>query len=111
MSFYQPGEVIYSWVPHDDNPRKMKPRPVLVLTIESDTVYKVLKITKTNRTGELAGDWILKTSPRGKAMGLRADSFLNKSTIIDLRASLIVKRDSPWGEDPNIDDVLEELGL
>jgi len=34
-----PGEVVWAWVPYEDDPTKGKDRPVLVIAVEGDEVF------------------------------------------------------------------------
>ena len=106
MSFYQPGEVIRAYFPFDE-PTGGKPRPVLILDIESDQLYKCCMITSTDRTGKCKGEWILKDSTLGKALGLDRNSFINLDNIKLIPRSLVEALKSPQGEYPDFDDFLQ----
>lgn len=110
MSFYQPGEVIRAYFPFD-GPRGGKPRPVLILEIESDQLYKYAMITGTNRTGECKGEWVSEVSSLGMSMGLDKASFINLDNIKSIPRSLIEALKSPQGIYPEFDDFIDRHGL
>ncbi|HKK60983.1 MAG TPA: hypothetical protein VJ951_00395 [Bacteroidales bacterium] len=109
MAFYNPGTVVYAYFPFEENPARVKPRPTEIIAIESDREYRVLKITSTDRSKKIKGDWILDTSDRGRKMGLRNPSFLDKSKTFIIDKALIIEKRSPMGDDPEIDSVIEDL--
>ena len=111
MSFYQPGEVIWARLPYQDNPAKSKIRPVLVLSIESETLVKVSKITKTNYSKKYRGVWIEHDSSVGKEMGLNCDSFIDLDTIVIIPTSNIIGLKSPVGEYHELDELLRKFRI
>ncbi len=48
-----PGEVVWAWVPFEDDPRQGKDRPVLVLAVEGDDVL-VLPMTSKDHDRDAA---------------------------------------------------------
>ncbi len=110
MSFYQPGEVIRAYFPFD-GPKGGKPRPVLILEIESDQFYKCAMITGTNRTGECNGEWVSQVSSLGRSMGLDKSSFINLGNIKSIPRSLIEALKSPMGVYPDFDDFMARHDL
>jgi mRNA-degrading endonuclease toxin of MazEF toxin-antitoxin module len=70
---YKRGDVVTLEFPYKENRTITKPRPVVILeTFVKDECY-VCKVTKTNRTGQLSGRWVLKESEEGKLMGIDYD--------------------------------------
>ncbi len=41
-----PGEVVWTWVPYEDDPARGKDRPVLVLALEGDDVVALMLTSK-----------------------------------------------------------------
>ena len=81
---FKAGAIIVARVDFKDSPTpQYKNRPVMVISFQDD-YYTVAPITGTNRTNICLGKWIIKDSPTGVAMGLRKDSFINMSAIINL---------------------------
>ncbi len=80
-----PGEVVWTWVPYEDDPARGKDRPVLVLALEGPTVVGLMLTSKDhdrdaaaeNRHGRVwldvgTGGW----DPRGRASEVRLDRVL-----------------------------------
>ena len=84
-----PGEVVWTWVPYEDDPRRGKDRPVLVLAIEGRTVVALMLTSKDHdrdaadeaRHGRVwldvgAGGW----DPRDRPSEVRLDRVLRLPT-------------------------------
>lgn len=110
MPNYQPGEVIRAYFPFD-GPKGGKPRPVLILAIESERYYRCAKITGTDMTGKCKGEMVSNISALGRAMGLNKPSYINLDNIKDIPLSLIDALKSPQGEYPDFDDFLDRHGI
>ncbi|MBO0899976.1 type II toxin-antitoxin system PemK/MazF family toxin [Cellulomonas sp. zg-ZUI222] len=80
-----PGEVVWTWVPYEDDPRRGKDRPVLVLAVEDATVVALMLTSKDHdrdaadeaRHGRVwldvgSGAW----DPRGRPSEVRLDRVL-----------------------------------
>ncbi len=58
-----PGEIVWTWVPFEENDGRGKDRPVLVVAAEPAGTYLVVQLTSKNHTGEGdfmpvgSGDW------------------------------------------------------
>lgn len=75
-----PGEVVWAWVPYEDDPTRGKDRPVLVIAVEGDAVFGLPMTSKDHdrdaqqeaRAGRLwmdvgSGSW----DPRGRPSEVR----------------------------------------
>jgi hypothetical protein len=51
-----PGEVVWTWVPFEENDGRGKDRPVLVVAVESAGTYLAVPLTSKNHGGE--GDYV-----------------------------------------------------
>ncbi len=51
-----PGEVVWTWVPFEENGRRGKDRPVLVVAVESAGTYLAVQLTSKDHDGE--GDFV-----------------------------------------------------
>jgi hypothetical protein len=81
---FKPGAVILAKVFFKDaDPGTFKTRPVLVISFQ-DNFYTVAPITGTNKSNICLGKWIIKDSATGVEMGLKKDSFINMSGIINI---------------------------
>ncbi|MCC2336607.1 type II toxin-antitoxin system PemK/MazF family toxin [Cellulomonas wangsupingiae] len=80
-----PGEVVWTWVPYEDDPRRGKDRPVLVLAVEGPTVVALMLTSRDHdrdaadeaRHGRIwldvgPGGW----DPRGRPSEVRIDRLL-----------------------------------
>lgn len=80
-----PGEVVWTWVPYEDDPAQGKDRPVLVLAVEGATVVALMLTSRDHdrdaaaeaRHGRIwldvgAGGW----DPRGRPSEVRLDRVL-----------------------------------
>ncbi len=50
-----PGEVVWAWVPYEDDPSRGKDRPVLVLDVDGDTVH-ALQMTSRDHDRDAAAE-------------------------------------------------------
>lgn len=80
-----PGEVVWAWVPYEDDPTQGKDRPVLVIATEGDSVFGLPMTSKDHdrdaeqeaRAGRLwmdvgSGPW----DPRGRPSEVRLNRLL-----------------------------------
>jgi hypothetical protein len=51
-----PGEVVWTWVPYEDDPRQGKDRPVLVVGRKGGTVFGLMLSSQSDRDGQR--DWL-----------------------------------------------------
>jgi hypothetical protein len=47
-----PGEVVWTWVPYEDDPSQGKDRPVLVVGRRGSTVYGLMLSSRAERSGQ-----------------------------------------------------------
>ena len=47
-----PGEVVWTWVPFEENDGRGKDRPVLVVATEAGNTYLAVQLTSKNHAGE-----------------------------------------------------------
>ena len=78
---YQPGDVVFCKFPYEENPKLFVDRPGLILSLLADGRYRIVKITKVNKSDKYPGLWIKMNSSEGRAMRLSYDSFINLSRI------------------------------
>lgn len=67
------------------------------------------QITRTNRVGQIKGEWIDENSAEFNQMGIRESSFINLENILTVPASLI--KYGPIGSYPNIEKLLAIHGM
>jgi mRNA-degrading endonuclease toxin of MazEF toxin-antitoxin module len=54
-----PGEVVWTWVPYEDDPRQGKDRPVVVIGSTADGRLAVVPLTSRDHEGRRgAGSWV-----------------------------------------------------
>ena len=99
---YKRGDVVTLEFPYKENRTITKRRPVVILEIFVKDECYVCKVTKTNRSGQLPGKWVLKDSPDGKIMGLDNDSFVSSSDTITVKMGVIKAK---IGECPFIEEI------
>ena len=105
------GEIVWTWVPFQDNPERGKDRPVLVVGVEGDTLLGLMMTSKDHdrdaedeaRWGRHwmdigAGDWDV----RRRASEVRVD------TVLRLDASR-VRREGAVLDRSCFDAVIDEL--
>jgi len=83
----------------------MKIRPGLVVSIDSETIYVICKITKTDRSDRFPGEWVPLGSQLQSEMGLHEGSFIDISNIKQIPRSLIRGK---MGEYPEWEDFYEK---
>lgn len=73
-----PGEIVWTWVPYEDDPRQGKDRPVLVVGRNGGTVFGLMLSSQSDRNGQQhwlplgAGSW----DRDGRPSWLRLDRVL-----------------------------------
>jgi len=82
MSVYQPGDVVIVVFAYTEGGQLVgKKRPGVILKEGSKLAFAIIQVTTKNRSETNKGLWVKKDSDRGKAMNLRADSFINLEVI------------------------------
>jgi hypothetical protein len=88
-----PGEVVWTWVPYEDDPRQGKDRPVLVVGRESRTLFGLMLSSQDDRDGQphwLAlgdGAWDRDLRPSwvrlDRVLTMREDSIRREGAVLD----------------------------
>jgi hypothetical protein len=103
---YDPGDVLTVYYPFREDPARFTRRPALFIRDNKNGTYKMCQITRTNRTGEIKGEWIDKSSKEYKEMGLKMPSFINLENILDVPKSMVL-----WGPIGKYEDIERLLEL
>jgi PemK-like, MazF-like toxin of type II toxin-antitoxin system len=88
-----PGEIVWTWVPYEDDPRQGKDRPVLVVGRESRTLFGLMLSSQTDRDGQPhwlalgSGAWDNDNRPSwvrlDRVLTMREDSIRREGAILD----------------------------
>ncbi|MDG4797850.1 type II toxin-antitoxin system PemK/MazF family toxin [Micromonospora sp. WMMD1082] len=88
-----PGEIVWTWVPYEDDPRQGKDRPVLVVGRHSRTLFGLMLSSQRDRQGErhwLAlgpGEWDRDQRPSwvrlDRVLTMREDSIRREGAVLD----------------------------
>ncbi|MFY1675298.1 type II toxin-antitoxin system PemK/MazF family toxin [Plantactinospora sp. WMMB334] len=88
-----PGEIVWTWVAYEDDPRQGKDRPVLVVGRVSRTLFGLMLSSKSDRDGQrhwLAlgpGEWDRDNRPSwirlDRVLTMREDSIRREGAILD----------------------------
>jgi PemK-like, MazF-like toxin of type II toxin-antitoxin system len=88
-----PGEVVWTWVPYDDDPRQGKDRPVLVVGRHSRTLYGLMLSSRSDRDGQRhwfplgSGAWDGGRRPSwvrlDRVLTMREDSIRREGAVLD----------------------------
>jgi hypothetical protein len=73
-----PGEVVWTWVPFEENDGRGKDRPVLVVAVESAGTYLAVQLTSKDHDGE--GDFV--SVGAGGRDGGQRPSWVNLDRVI-----------------------------
>ncbi len=76
-----PGEVVWTWVPFEENDGRGKDRPVLVVAVESAGTYLAVQLTSKDHDGE--GDFV--SVGAGGWDGENRPSWVNLDRVIRVR--------------------------
>lgn len=87
-----PGEIVWTWVPYEDDPRQGKDRPVLVVGRHSRTLFGLM-LSSQDRQGErhwLAlgpGEWDRERRPSwvrlDRVLTMREDGIRREGAVLD----------------------------
>jgi PemK-like, MazF-like toxin of type II toxin-antitoxin system len=105
-----PGEIVWTWVPYEDDPRQGKDRPVLVVGRESRTLYGLMLSSQHDRDGQR--DWLALGSGAwddggrpswvrlDRVLTMREDSIRREGAVLDRtrfdRVSQALRRGYGW---------------
>jgi hypothetical protein len=89
-----PGEVVWTWVNYEDDPRQGKDRPVLVVGRESRTLFGLMLSSQHDRDGQrnwLAlgpGTWDAENRPSwvrlDRVLTMREDNIRREGAVLDV---------------------------
>ncbi|HEX3712799.1 MAG TPA: type II toxin-antitoxin system PemK/MazF family toxin [Trebonia sp.] len=77
-----PGEVVWTWVPYEENDGRGKDRPVLVVAVEPAGTYLAVQLTSKDHDGE--GDYV--PVGAGRWDGEHRPSWVNLDRVIRVHA-------------------------
>ncbi|WP_036375616.1 type II toxin-antitoxin system PemK/MazF family toxin [Micromonospora sp. ATCC 39149] len=88
-----PGEVVWTWVPYEDDPRQGKDRPVLVVGRSSRTLFGLMLSSQGERDGQRhwlslgPGAWDRDNRPSwvrlDRVLTMREDSIRREGAVLD----------------------------
>lgn len=88
-----PGEVVWTWVPYEEDPRQGKDRPVLVVGRNSRTLYALMLSSQSHRDGQRnwfalgPGAWDGEHRPSwvrlDRVLTMREDGIRREGAILD----------------------------
>ena len=88
-----PGEIVWTWVPYEDDPRQGKDRPVLVVGRESRTLFGLMLSSQSERDGQRnwlalgTGSWDSESRPSwirlDRVLTMREDSIRREGAVLD----------------------------
>ncbi|MGA8115951.1 MAG: type II toxin-antitoxin system PemK/MazF family toxin [Actinocatenispora sp.] len=88
-----PGEIVWTWVPYEDDPKQGKDRPVLVVGRVSRTLFGLMLSSKAHREGQRhwyslgPGEWDPEKRPSylrlDRVLTMREDSIRREGAILD----------------------------
>jgi len=105
-----PGEVVWAWVPYEDDPSQGKDRPVLVVGRSGRTVLGLYLSSKSQRDGERnwmalgPGTWDREERPSwirlDRVLEVDHDGIRREGAILDRprfdRVAAVLRRDYGW---------------
>jgi hypothetical protein len=88
-----PGEIVWAWVPYEDDPRQGKDRPVLVVGRNRGTVFGLMLSSQADRGGQRnwltlgAGEWDRENRPSwvrlDRVLQMPDDSIRREGAVLD----------------------------
>ncbi|MFC7279015.1 type II toxin-antitoxin system PemK/MazF family toxin [Paractinoplanes rhizophilus] len=105
-----PGEIVWTWVPYEDDPAQGKDRPVLVVGRNGHDVYALMLSSQSERDGRrnwLAlgpGAWDREQRPSwirlDRVLDIDGDGIRREGAILDRarfdRVAAVLRRDYGW---------------
>jgi hypothetical protein len=105
-----PGEIVWTWVPYEDDPAQGKDRPVLVVGRDARTLLGLMLSSQSDRNGQrhwLAlgpGDWDRDSRPSwvrlDRVLEVDEDGIRREGSILDRprfdRIAAILRRNYGW---------------
>ena len=102
-----PGEVVWSWVPYEDDPSQGKDRPTLVLGHDGDLLAVVPLSSKDHSDRRDAGEWVPVGSGGWDSSG--RPSYADASRVLRV-APGSVRREGAALDRRRFDEVLARVG-
>jgi hypothetical protein len=88
-----PGEIVWTWVSYEDDPRQGKDRPVLVVGRQSRTLFGLMLSSQSERDGQRhwlalgSGVWDHENRPSwvrlDRVLTMREDSIRREGAVLD----------------------------
>jgi hypothetical protein len=88
-----PGEIVWAWVPYEDDPRQGKDRPVLIVGRDGGTVFGLMLSSQSDRDGQPhwlalgAGSWDRDNRPSwlrlDRVLKMPADGIRREGAVLD----------------------------
>ncbi|MEV6596105.1 type II toxin-antitoxin system PemK/MazF family toxin [Actinoplanes sp. NPDC051346] len=105
-----PGEIVWTWVTYEDDPRRGKDRPVLVVGRDGHTLLGLMLSSQSDRDGQrhwLAlgpGDWDRDSRPSwirlDRVLEVDEDGIRREGAVLDRtrfeRVAAMLRRDYGW---------------
>ncbi|MBO3740947.1 type II toxin-antitoxin system PemK/MazF family toxin [Actinoplanes flavus] len=105
-----PGEIVWTWVPYEDDPTQGKDRPVLVVGRDARTLLGLMLSSQSDRDGQRhwmalgAGDWDSTARPSwirlDRVLEVQEDGIRREGAILDRhrfdRVAAILRRNYGW---------------
>ncbi|GAA0472227.1 hypothetical protein Aca07nite_82720 [Actinoplanes capillaceus] len=105
-----PGEIVWTWVPYEDDPSQGKDRPVLVVGRDARTLLGLMLSSQSDREGQRhwmalgPGDWDRTARPSwirlDRVLEVEEDGIRREGAILDRprfdRVAAILRRNYGW---------------
>ena len=91
-----PGEIVWTWVPFEENDGRGKDRPVLVVAVESAGTYLAVQLTSKDHDGE--GDFV--SIGAGGWDGERRPSWVKLDRVIRVHEGGMRREAAALGREP-----------
>jgi len=105
MPEFSPGDIVVVNYPYREDPTRYSRRPGMIISRHDASHYYISQITRTNRTGEIKGEWVDSKSVEYTAMRLDCPSFINLENILSVPESMIIH--GPIGKYPDVESLLK----
>lgn len=111
-----PGEIVWTWVPYEDDPSQGKDRPVLVVGRDGQTLFGLMLSSQDDRDGQrhwLAlgpGAWDRENRPSwvrlDRVLTMREDGIRREGAVLDRarfeRVCQALRADYGWSAGPDL---------
>ncbi|TDE01334.1 type II toxin-antitoxin system PemK/MazF family toxin [Jiangella asiatica] len=99
-----PGEIVWTWVPYEENDGRGKDRPVLIVALEPAGTLLAVQLTSKNHDGE--DDWVAVGA--GRWDGEHRPSWVDVSRVLRVHPSGMRREAAALDREP-FDRVIAEL--